>query len=77
MLHLGQISAPPHLGLAVELGATFLTIGAATGLSAMLLEEALLPLVTPPPLSTASVSRLLLLLSVRGAFFGATYAAAW
>ena len=72
----GQISAPPHLGLAApeELGPeTFLMTGAAT-------EDGLTPLESPL-LSTASVaplaSRLLLLLSVRGAFFGATYAAAW
>ena len=81
----GQISAPPHLGLAApeELGPeTFLMTGAATedGLtrprppppleSPLLLATASLP---PPPFA----SRLLLLLSVRGAFFGATYAAAW
>ena len=74
----GQISAPPHLGLAApeELGPeTFLTTGAAT-------EDGLTrPPLVCPLLSTASVaplaSRLLLLLSVRGAFFGATYAAAW
>ena len=73
----GQISAPPHLGLAApeELGPeTFLTTGAAT-------EDGLTPLESPLLLATASVapfvSRLLLLLSVRGAFFGATYAAAW
>jgi hypothetical protein len=57
LLHLGQISAPPHLGLAAA------TVG-------FLMAAGLIEI--PFSLPSLPSSRLLLLLSESGAFFGAT-----